>query len=338
MCRQYIFKFTDCGHEPLPRPDHLFRCDISPCPGAVTIEMKKDRFCPHCLMCNHNTMPLYRNLGPALSRFRYTYGDNDKLQARRIFALVPENGPSNYQMIFEDGSRHQYSAWDPSFFSSYALSLYDGMYLADAELALMPRILHLWSQYPSSMTFNMLMLYLQIRDAWYMFDIRQKERSLLRQEDKEARRQGISIHDEMIRNLPNVSFNIDVEFIPEDHRNCLICQEEMEKPAPDGTPAERALKLPCDHIYGEDCLKQWIRSWDPEGPKFSLCTLCREDFSLTPVREEPEEEEVYEEVYYATNTDPHPDLPCPWFMQWLRKDPTGHGLGFYRSRESLIRQ
>jgi hypothetical protein len=266
---------------------------------------------------------------------RFGYGDNDRLQARRIFALLPESGPSNYQILFENGSQYSYNSWDPCFFSSEALSLYDGLYLSDAELALMPHIFHLWRNHnPNSMTFNMLMLYLQIRDAWYMFDIRQKERSFLRQEEREARRQGLSIHDEMIRNLPNVTFNIDVEYIPKDHRECPICQEEMEKPQPDGIPAERALKLPCAHVYGEDCLKEWIRSWDPDSPKFSLCTLCREDFGLTPVREESDEEEVD----YVTDIDPHPDLPCPWFMQWLRRDPYGHGLGFYRSRESLIRQ
>jgi len=255
-------------------------------------------------------------------------GGHDGPQAARIFALIPNSSPQSYQIELHDGSKYWYNQWDPCFFSTCALNLDDALYLSDAEVALFPYIFHLWKYRPSYMTFNRLMLYLQIRDAEIIFDIRQKERSLQRRDAREARRQGVSIHDEMIRNLPNVSFQIDVEYIPRDHRECLICQEEFEKEQADGTPAENALKLPCGHIYGEDCLQEWIRNWDhDDGSNFTLCTLCRDDFGLTPVLDDEDDEEGLD---FITDFDPHPGLASPWFVQWLRYDPNGHPTGFGR--------
>lgn len=71
-----------------------------------------------------------------------------------------------------------------------------------------------------------------------------------------------------------------------DHQEdpCMICFEEFGQPLEDGTPGEQAVRLPCNHVYGSDCLTQWVRNWTP-GSQGSVCTLCRENFGVTGVAE-----------------------------------------------------
>lgn len=51
---------------------------------------------------------------------------------------------------------------------------------------------------------------------------------------------------------------------------CHICQE----PFLSGSHPERAVKLPCGHIFGEGCILKWISRLSQSGIKIK-CPLCR---------------------------------------------------------------
>lgn len=56
---------------------------------------------------------------------------------------------------------------------------------------------------------------------------------------------------------------------------CMICLEEYGQPSEDRI-AEQPVRLPCGHIYGEKCLRQWMAT----RPS-SICTLCRRSFGIS---------------------------------------------------------
>lgn len=55
---------------------------------------------------------------------------------------------------------------------------------------------------------------------------------------------------------------------------CPICKEPYGQKAPDTGIKEHAVRLPCDHVVGRECIAMWLA---PESNK-NTCPLCREEF------------------------------------------------------------
>lgn len=60
---------------------------------------------------------------------------------------------------------------------------------------------------------------------------------------------------------------VELEDLPENSQDCHICKEPYQDPT-GKEKAERAKKLPCNHILGADCLAKWFES-------SNTCPLCR---------------------------------------------------------------
>lgn len=58
---------------------------------------------------------------------------------------------------------------------------------------------------------------------------------------------------------------VELDDIEPEKRNCDICRESFGPgPADDGTIPEKPVSLPCNHIFGKDCISDWIAtSHDP---------------------------------------------------------------------------
>jgi hypothetical protein len=64
--------------------------------------------------------------------------------------------------------------------------------------------------------------------------------------------------------------------VPKDNPNCPVCHDPMSEIDGD---SHRAMKLPCPHIVGRDCMETWVGGWVPGYP-FYCCPLCRESFDM----------------------------------------------------------
>ena len=62
--------------------------------------------------------------------------------------------------------------------------------------------------------------------------------------------------------------------IPECKSSCPICTETFV--ASDADPdAEKPVRLPCNHIFGEECIIHWFSTDNDDGSPHNTCPLCR---------------------------------------------------------------
>ena len=69
---------------------------------------------------------------------------------------------------------------------------------------------------------------------------------------------------------------IETATIKCEDRNCSICQEPFQKPGRvtrSQASRENAAKLPCGHIFGQQCITRWLKESD-------TCPQCRRSFPL----------------------------------------------------------
>ena len=74
--------------------------------------------------------------------------------------------------------------------------------------------------------------------------------------------------------IPSLAFytmSVEQKDLAEDDRTCTICQETYLA----GERAEKAIKLRCGHIFGYDCIKQWLKPNVTE-----TCPLCRSELAV----------------------------------------------------------
>ena len=83
----------------------------------------------------------------------------------------------------------------------------------------------------------------------------------------------VSILDDLMLRFPRLTIE---DISDEDHdRSCMICQMEYQSTyvAAEDNPVvekgEQPVKLACGHVFGHDCLSQWL-------PK-NTCPICRQN-------------------------------------------------------------
>jgi hypothetical protein len=66
--------------------------------------------------------------------------------------------------------------------------------------------------------------------------------------------------------------------------DCCIFREPLGKPEP-------AIRLPCGHYIGAQCIGNCIKHWDKESA-LRVCTLCNKGFDLTVIGDDPLEDPI----------------------------------------------
>lgn len=68
------------------------------------------------------------------------------------------------------------------------------------------------------------------------------------------------VNPEFLSLMPESSV-ININKLPEEKRNCVICMTQFEK-------GEKILTIPCCHLYHSDCIKDWFK-------KKNTCPICK---------------------------------------------------------------
>lgn len=67
---------------------------------------------------------------------------------------------------------------------------------------------------------------------------------------------------------------VDTSLISPEDRHCTICQERFQNPGRitrSQSRRERAVRLPCNHVFGNECITRWLAEQD-------TCPYCRRRF------------------------------------------------------------
>ncbi|KAL8793066.1 MAG: hypothetical protein Q9195_004378 [Heterodermia aff. obscurata] len=72
---------------------------------------------------------------------------------------------------------------------------------------------------------------------------------------------------------PRIFTPLDISELDLEERNCAICQEPMEG------GSERAIRLPCSHIFGKRCITEWLLEQN-SCPKCRRITLPQPQLQL----------------------------------------------------------
>lgn len=81
---------------------------------------------------------------------------------------------------------------------------------------------------------------------------------------------------------------IDIQTLTDNDRCCNICQVDFEPlyytsrlgawlSKREKEISEQAVKLPCGHVFGSECIQIWL-SPTPKGGNSSSCPCCRREF------------------------------------------------------------
>lgn len=84
--------------------------------------------------------------------------------------------------------------------------------------------------------------------------------TIIRRKDHKMMQRLVSSHPELAGYL---TASLIVTFKAEDQEMCLICREEFVE-------IDRVTKLPCKHLYHEDCFNEWAEM-------NRICPYCRRD-------------------------------------------------------------
>ena len=82
---------------------------------------------------------------------------------------------------------------------------------------------------------------------------------------------------EVIQDLTPV---LDTSLINPEDRHCTICQESFQNPGRitrSQSRRELAVRLPCNHVFGNECITRWLAEHD-------TCPYCRRRFHLKASR------------------------------------------------------
>ncbi|OBT93790.2 hypothetical protein VE01_08149 [Pseudogymnoascus verrucosus] len=109
------------------------------------------------------------------------------------------------------------------------------------------------------------------------------ERELAMERNRAARRAAIAAAKLVASPAALASLEpVELSSLTGDDRNCIICYNEFGIKNPDGN-IECAVRLPkCKHIFGDHCLKHWLKDSDS-------CPYCRDKLPSEPKRSPAEE-------------------------------------------------
>ena len=104
---------------------------------------------------------------------------------------------------------------------------------------------------------------------------------------------------------------------------CPICFPSYENPTPDSGSFERAVRLPCNHLFGSECLSEWLT-------QNKTCPLCR--YNLTIIHERDNDTEEYDlSIFWQTFHMQHSqEWDEYWYGRfWILRV---HGKGFVEQK------
>ncbi|OAF55857.2 hypothetical protein VC83_08039 [Pseudogymnoascus destructans] len=109
------------------------------------------------------------------------------------------------------------------------------------------------------------------------------ERELAMERNRAARRAAIAAAKLVASPAALASLEpVELSSLTGDDRNCIICYNEFGIKNPDGN-IECAVRLPkCKHIFGDHCLKHWLKDSDS-------CPYCRDKLPSEPKKSHAEE-------------------------------------------------
>ncbi|OBT45370.1 hypothetical protein VE00_04057 [Pseudogymnoascus sp. WSF 3629] len=110
-----------------------------------------------------------------------------------------------------------------------------------------------------------------------------EERELAMERSRAARRAAIAAAKLVASPAALASLEpVELSSLSGDDRNCIICYNEFGIKNPDGN-IESAVRLPkCKHIFGDHCLKHWLKDSDS-------CPYCRDKLPSEPKKSHAEE-------------------------------------------------
>ncbi|OBT73897.1 hypothetical protein VF21_08264 [Pseudogymnoascus sp. 05NY08] len=110
-----------------------------------------------------------------------------------------------------------------------------------------------------------------------------EERELAMERSRAARRAAIAAAKLVASPAALASLEpVELSSLTGDDRNCIICYNEFGIKNPDGN-IESAVRLPkCKHVFGDHCLKHWLKDSDS-------CPYCRDKLPSEPKKSPAEE-------------------------------------------------
>ncbi|KFX93127.1 hypothetical protein V490_04993, partial [Pseudogymnoascus sp. VKM F-3557] len=110
-----------------------------------------------------------------------------------------------------------------------------------------------------------------------------EERELAMERSRAARRAAVAAAKLVASPAALASLQqVDLSTLTGDDRNCIICYNEFGIKNPDGN-IESAVRLPkCKHIFGDHCLKHWLKDSDS-------CPYCRDKLPSEPKKSHADE-------------------------------------------------
>ncbi|MCJ1450230.1 hypothetical protein MMC28_000559 [Mycoblastus sanguinarius] len=108
--------------------------------------------------------------------------------------------------------------------------------------------------------------------------------------------QSVGMVEEFLDSLPDIC-KCD---LPEEDRQCAVCLQEycclyeyLTGPLNEGT-SERAVRLPCNHVIGFDCIVEWL---SPYKEAKNTCPYCRSEFFPAQEQDEGIDRTILERLY-----------------------------------------
>ncbi|KFY82354.1 hypothetical protein V500_10600, partial [Pseudogymnoascus sp. VKM F-4518 (FW-2643)] len=110
-----------------------------------------------------------------------------------------------------------------------------------------------------------------------------EERELAMERSRAARRAAVAAAKLVASPAAIASLEkVELSSLAGDDRNCIICYNEFGIKNPDGN-IECAVRLPkCKHVFGDHCLKHWLKDSDS-------CPYCRDKLPSEPKKSHAEE-------------------------------------------------
>jgi hypothetical protein len=251
MCRVYFATFA-CGHEFGNPNGKTFSCpDYLTCGPFKFVEHRIDEGCTSCIR-GMRAIKASRELLEAAGFYIVDAERTEKVRRVLDLAARPDErtrlffavGVDPYTYMYDSANIYEFGGqlddWDGPFIGT--LTELIGRYI------LMPET--------PDLTENETRLFDQLRMAELEFNLMEREAETQLQEGASSRALLARLRTRM---LPDPA--------PKDP-NCPVCHEVMSG------DSHRAIKLPCNHTVGLECMETWVGGWVPGYHESIFPFLC----------------------------------------------------------------